>query len=73
MGPSTEPDAETRTSDEAATTASHSADRPGTDQEVAAAEQAWSESDPETRREVAEHEQEMMDIGANVKGEGEIA
>jgi hypothetical protein len=46
--------------------ASHTSDRPPTPDEEAAAEGA--ELDPS----VAEHEREMDEIGAEVKGEGEL-
>ena len=46
--------------------AAHSADRPPTAEEEAAAD--GNAPDPE----VAEHEREMGKIGAEVKGEGEI-
>jgi hypothetical protein len=46
--------------------AAHTADRPPTPEEEAAAE--GNTLDPE----VAEHEREMGKIGADVKGEGEI-
>jgi hypothetical protein len=46
--------------------ATHTADRPPTPEEEAAAE--GNSLDPE----VAEHEREMGKIGADVKGEGEI-
>jgi hypothetical protein len=47
-------------------TAAHTADRPPTAEEEAAAE--GNTLDPE----VSEHEKEMGKIGAEVKGEGEI-
>ena len=34
--------------------------------------QAEAQADSEKRKSVAEHEQEMMEIGAHVKGEGAI-
>ncbi len=46
--------------------AAHTADRPPTDEEEAAAEQNILDPD------VARHEREMGKIGADVKGEGEI-
>ena len=46
--------------------ASHTADRPPTPDEAAAAE--GNQLDPE----VAEHEREMDRLGADVKGEGQI-
>jgi hypothetical protein len=47
-------------------TAAHTADRPPTAEEEAAAE--GNALDPE----VSEHEKEMGKIGAEIKGEGEI-
>jgi hypothetical protein len=47
-------------------TASHTADRPPTPDEEAAAES--NQLDPE----VAEHEREMDTLGAEIKGEGQI-
>jgi hypothetical protein len=46
--------------------AAHSADRPPTAEEEAAAEQHTLDPD------VADHEREMGKIGADVKGEGEV-
>ena len=67
---STGPDAEVQqaTKDEEAreAAAAHTADRPPTSDEEAAAEGNTLEPG------VAEHEQEMGRIGAEVKGEGEV-
>ena len=49
--------------------AAHTADRPPTPEEERAAEEA-AEDVPGS---VGEHYEEMIDIGANVKGEGEVA
>jgi hypothetical protein len=69
-GSGSEPDAEVQqaTKDEEAreATAAHTADRPPTADEEAAAE--GNTLDPG----VSEHEREMGKIGAEVKGEGEI-
>lgn len=59
-------DEATRNEEEREGTAPHTADRPPTAEEAAAAEAL--ELDPE----VAAHEREMDRIGAEVKGEGEI-
>jgi hypothetical protein len=48
------------------------ADRPPTSKEDAAAERERGESDADDRRDVAEHYEEMTELGAQVKGEGEI-
>lgn len=51
---------------------SHTADRPPTSEEDAAAERERGESDRDDRKDVAEHYEEMTELGAQVKGEGEI-
>jgi hypothetical protein len=51
----------------------HVPDSPPTEQEAHAADVFLEEQDPEDARRVAEHHQEMDKIGAEVKGEGEIA
>ena len=56
----------TRAEEEREAKAAHTADRPPTEQEAAAAERNRLEP------EVAEHEREMGKIGAEVKGEGEV-
>jgi len=50
---------------------SHAADRLPTAEEASAADRAL-EGLAEDREEVAEHYEEMSDIGAHVKGEGSI-
>jgi hypothetical protein len=72
MDERTEPDEATHVADESDADRTHEADRSGTAEEERAAEEAYSAGDPEERRKVAEHEKEMMDIGATIKGEGEI-
>ncbi len=72
MDQPTEPDADTEAAEQADAGHEHRSDRPPTTEENAAAEERYSASDDETRRRVAEHEQEMMEIGADVKGEGAI-
>jgi hypothetical protein len=61
----------TKEAEELDATQAHTADRPPTSEEEAAADESLEKfgADRET---VAEHYQEMSDIGANVKGEGEI-
>jgi hypothetical protein len=68
----TEPDDATVAAEEAEATHPPGADRPGTPEEIAAADKARAADEAETRRSVAEHEKEMMEIGAEVKGEGAI-
>jgi hypothetical protein len=50
--------------------APHTADRAATEDEAAAADRSRGDSKEQAR--VAEHAEEMADIGAHVKGEGEI-
>jgi hypothetical protein len=65
-GPDAEVDEGTRIEELLEASAAHTADRPPTEDEEAAAE--GNTLDPG----VAEHEREMGKIGAEVKGEGEI-
>ena len=64
--PEAEVDESTKIEELLEASAAHSADRPPTAEEEAAAD--GNVPDPE----VAEHEREMGKIGAEVKGEGEI-
>ncbi len=50
----------------------HGADRPPTDNEAAAADEQLAAETAAQRADVAKHEKEMMEIGADVKGEGAI-
>jgi hypothetical protein len=68
----TEPDRATHDAEATDAERSHVADPPGSHEEVRTAERAYSAGDPEQRRRVAQHEKEMMDIGATIKGEGEL-
>jgi hypothetical protein len=68
----TEPDEATEAEERAEAGRAHTADRPPTDEESAAADRQFEQSDAEERREVAEHFHEMDEIGAHVKGEGSI-
>jgi hypothetical protein len=68
----TEPDKATQDVEESEANHAHDADRPATEVEQREADDAFAESDPDRREEVAKHEKEMMEIGASVKGEGEI-
>ena len=71
MADNTEPDDKTREAELAEAGKSHTADRPPTSEEEAAAERKRAELDAD-REDVAEHYEEMTDLGAHVKGEGEI-
>jgi hypothetical protein len=71
MAEPTEPDEATREAEHAEEGQAHAADRTPTPEEEAAAEHGYEESDEERKR-VAEHYEEMTDIGANAKGEGRI-
>ena len=51
----------------------HRPDAPPTDREAHAADVFLEEQDPADAERVAEHHREMDRIGAEVKGEGEIA
>ncbi len=68
----TQPDEATRHEDEADATRAHAPDREATGDEEAAADAAAAAIDDDERRSVAEHEKEMLDLGAHAKGEGEI-
>jgi hypothetical protein len=70
MAPDDEVTEATKAADEAESQAKHEADRPATKDESAAAERSQAQS--EDQMEVARHFEEMADIGAHVKGEGEI-
>jgi hypothetical protein len=72
MGPETEPDDATRAAERAEAGHPHTADRPPTAEEVAAADFEYFASDPDEREAVSEHEEEMANLGANIKGEGQI-
>jgi hypothetical protein len=71
VGPETTPSNETKDAEQAEAQHAHTPDREATPDESAAADRGKSlaEEDAPT---VAAHEEEMMDIGAHVKGEGEI-
>jgi hypothetical protein len=68
----TDPTETTRAAERVDATAPHMADRAATPDEAAAAERGVEEVDADPE-DVAAHYEEMSDIGANVKGEGEIA
>ncbi len=68
----TEPDQATHDEEASEAARSHEADRPATEVEEQEADDVLAKDDPERRADVAEHEKEMMEIGASVKGEGEI-
>jgi len=71
MDERTEPDEATIEAERAEEDSAHTADREPTETEEAAAEGGYQESDEERQR-VAEHYQEMTDIGAHTEGEGRI-
>ena len=71
MADNTEPDDKTREAELAEAGKSHTADRPPTSEEEAAAERKRAELDAD-REDVAEHYEEMTELGAHAKGEGEI-
>ena len=68
----TQPDGGTRATEKGEASQAHRADRPPTDDESAAADDHLSDSEKEERRSVAEHYEEMSEIGAEAKGEGRI-
>jgi hypothetical protein len=72
MEESTEPNEGTRDAERSDAGRSHQADRPPTEQEVADADRARSDETPEDLKSVAEHYEEMAELGANAKGEGKI-
>jgi hypothetical protein len=72
MDDRTEPDESTLAEEQVEATRNHSADRPATDEESAVADDRFATSSESERAEVAKHEKEMMEIGAETKGEGAI-
>lgn len=68
----TEPDNTTRSVEEEEAGRAHEADRPPTESEERDAERYLQESDEEERKSVAEHYEEMTEIGAEAKGEGRV-
>lgn len=68
----TEPNDATRSIEEEEAGRAHEADRPPNASEEAAADEQLEESDERERKSVAEHYQEMSEIGAEAKGEGRI-
>ncbi len=69
----TEPDSETIDEDEAAAQVRHEPDRKPTDDEEALADASYESLGVEERAKAAEHEDEMIRIGAEAKGEGRIS
>ncbi len=67
----TEPDDATLEAEREDATQAHTADRPPTDEESAAADRS-AQTFAGDREKVAADYKEMSDIGAHVKGEGEI-
>ncbi len=72
MDDRTDPDKATHQAEQSDADSRHEADREATDREERAAEDALSKETIDQREDVAQHEKEMMEIGATVKGEGEI-
>ena len=72
MADNTEPDDGTREAERSDAGRSYKADRPPTPEEDAAADREREETDADDREKVAEHYEEMTELGAHVKGEGEI-
>ena len=72
MSDRTEPDASTHAAEEAEAGRDHTADRPATEEESERADTSSAQSDSDERKSVAEHEEEMMEIGADLKDEGAI-
>lgn len=72
MDQHTEPDEATKSADDAGAGDDHSADRPPTEEEAAVADEQYAKGDAAHRRDVARHEEEMMEIGVETKGEGAI-
>jgi len=72
MSSHTEPDASTDAAGEGEAGRPHTPDTPANEGEAKRAKAAYAQSDPDERNSVAEHEEEMMEIGAHVKGEGAI-
>lgn len=70
MAEAIEPDQGTVEAERAEARRQHVADRPPTPEEDAEAEEALA--DDTERKKVAEHYEEMAELGADVKGEGEI-
>jgi hypothetical protein len=71
MTTETEPNDSTKEAEEVDAVHSHSADRPPTSEESDAAERGTASLDADMKT-VAEHAEEMSELGAHVKGEGEI-
>jgi hypothetical protein len=71
MSEATEPNDATRDEERAEAENPHTADRPPTESEEEAAERGREQFKAD-EAEVKEHYEEMSEIGAEVKGEGEI-
>jgi hypothetical protein len=67
----TEPNESTEEAEQVDAVHPHSADRPPTAEETEAAERGAAALDTDMTT-VAEHAEEMAELGANLKGEGEI-
>lgn len=71
MTTESEPNESTKEAEQVDAAHSHSADRPPTAEEADAAERGAASLDADMNA-VAEHAEEMAELGADVKGEGEI-
>ena len=71
MTTETEPNESTKEAEQVDAVHPHSADRPPTAEEADAAESGTASLDADMSA-VAEHAEEMAELGAHVKGEGEI-
>jgi hypothetical protein len=71
MTTETEPNESTKEAEQVDAAHPHSADRPPTAEEAEAAERGATALDADMNA-VAEHAEEMAELGADVKGEGEI-
>jgi hypothetical protein len=71
MTTETEPNDFTKEAEQVDAAHPHSADRPPTDEEADAAERGTASLDADMNA-VEEHAEEMAEIGAHLKGEGEI-
>jgi hypothetical protein len=72
MNQGSEPDDVTDGSANSSAVNGHKADRPPTEAEATAADEQFARDTDAQRADVAKHEKEMMELGAEVKGEGAI-
>jgi len=72
MDDRTQPDKPTRKAERAEAQSAHQAGREPSAEEELAADEEYSATDEVERKDVGEHYREMTELGASVKGEGEI-